>query len=245
MIKRRVLVGLGACGWMPFASRGQAPTGNYILGYLGQGSKARMREPTHDLAVVLAHLKEQGFVEGRNLSVEARFAEGRFEDLSRLAHQLVQTKPQVIVVQNGGQAEAVVRQTKTVPVVALTAGLLEGLPSVKSLAKPGGNLTGMQMHSQGLIGKRLQLLYEAVPRLRRVVVLRAGRSAGGYALYHEATDAAAAKLNIRVRYVRFSNLAELEQRFEEMPRQQDQAVLVWNDPYLSLQIGRASCRERV
>ena len=92
MIKRRVLVGLGACGWMPFASRGQAPTGNYILGYLGQGSKARMREPTHDLAVVLAHLKEQGFVEGRNLSVEARFAEGRFEDLSRLAHQLVQTK---------------------------------------------------------------------------------------------------------------------------------------------------------
>jgi putative ABC transport system substrate-binding protein len=92
----------------------------------------------------------------------------------------------------------------------------------------------MQLHSPDVIGKRLQLLSEVVPGLRRVAVLR-GVPWGdpGLLLYRDATDAAAAKLHIRARYVQFEKPADLDRLFAEMARERDQALLVWANPHLN------------
>ena len=225
---------VGAIGAVALAAWGQPMPGSHTISYLDQGPRARMDVATHPLAVLRAQLRLLGYVEGQNLTIDTRFAEGRPEDLSELARQLVMAKPQVIVVQSAGLAEAVLKHTQTLPVVALAAGQLEAEPSVKSLARPGGNLTGMQLHSPDLIGKRLQLLQAVVPGLRRVAVLRGVPFDGpGLALYRDANEAAAAKLGIRARYVQFNTAADLRRLFDDMVRERDQAVLVWGNPHLN------------
>ena len=206
----------------------------YTIGYLGQGSRASSLGPGEPLSSLLRHLRNAGYVEGANLKVESRFAEDRPERLASLAEELVRVNPQVIVVASAGLAEVVLRYTATIPVVALSAGQLEAEPRVGSLAKPGGNLTGMQLHSPELIGKRLQLLNDVVPGLRRVAVLRGVPFEGpGFDLYRDANDAAAARLGIRTRYVQFEKPDELPKLFEDMAKQGDQALLVWGNPHLN------------
>jgi putative ABC transport system substrate-binding protein len=205
----------------------------YTIGYLGQGPRAEL-DPGQPLPRLLRNLRDAGYVEGVNLRVESRFAEDRPEKLAPLAAELVRASPQVIVVASAGLAEVVLRYTSTIPVVALQAGQLEAEPRVRSLAKPGGNLTGMQLHSPELIGKRLQLLAEVVPGLRRVAALRGVPFEGpAFELYRDSTDAAAARLGIRARYVQFAQPGELPGLFEEMPKQGDQALLVWGNPHLN------------
>ena len=147
---------------------------------------------------------------------------------------LVQAKPELIAVPSAGLAHVVLEHTQTIPVVALSAGELQAEPSVRSLAKPGGNLTGMQLFSPETMGKRLQLLQEIVPGLRRVAVLRGVPwTRPGYELYRDATATAAAKLGIRVRFLQFETIDDLTRLFDEMVREQDQALLVWGNPHLN------------
>jgi ABC-type uncharacterized transport system substrate-binding protein len=235
-MNRRAFLGTFVGGLLgaPISVEAQQAPRSYVIGYLGQGSKSEELSPTAPLPTLLKNLRDLGYVEGKNLTVDARLAERRPEDLSMLAAQLVKANPHVIVVVSVGLARAVLEHTKTVPVVALQAGELEAEPNVRSLTKPGGNLTGMQLHSPELIGKRLQLLHEVVPGVRRVAVLRGVPFEGpGFVLYRDATDAAAAKLGIRARYVQFEKPADLDRLFEEMVRERDQALLVWGNPHLN------------
>lgn len=212
----------------------QQPPRPHVLGYLGPGRKSEARTPGNALPTLLGNLRALGYVEGQNLVVEARFAEGHPEELSARAAELVAANPRVIAVLSAGIAEVVLAHTTTIPVVALQAGQLEAEPSVSSLAKPGGNLTGIQIHSAETIGKRLQLLREAVPGLQRVAVLRGVPFGGpGFELYRDANDAAAARLGIRARYVQFEKSADLDRLFEQMMQERDQALLVWGNPHLN------------
>ena len=236
MIDRRTFVGTlaGTLLAAPLRTEAQQAEKVYTIGYLGQASKSDAMAPGAPFATLLKNLRDLGYVEGRNLRVESRFAEGRPEDLSALAAQLVRANPRVIAVVSAGLAEIVLQHTRTIPIVALLAGQLEAEESVKSLAKPGGNLTGMQLHSPELIGKRLQLLQEVVPGLRRVAVLRGVPFEGpGFALYRDATDAVAAKLGIRPRYIQFEKPGDLDRLFEEMATERDQALVVWGNPHLN------------
>ena len=236
MMDRRAFLGalLGGLLGEAISVEAQQAARPYVIGYLGQGSRSRALAPGEPLPTLLNNLRALGYIEGQNFVVEARFAEGRPEDLSVLAAQLVSAKPRVIAVVSAGIAEVVLTRTRTIPVVALQAGQLEAEPNVRSLAKPGGNLTGMQLHSPELIGKRLQLLREVVPDLRRVAVLRGIPFEGpGFVLYRDANDAAAAKLGIQARYFQFEKQADLERLFEEMARERDQALLVWGNPHLN------------
>ena len=234
-VARRAWIVAGLLLAVPAGVRAQPARGSYTLGYLSQGRQTRPRNPSGPLAILLDALNELGYVEGRNLRVDARYAEGRPETLSSLARQLVQARPDVIAVASTGIARAVLEHTSSVPVVALSAGALEAQPEVASLSRPGGNLTGMQIHSPELIAKRLQLLSDVVPGLRRVAVLRGAPFEGpGYMLYREANELAAARLGIRARYVQFTTSAELEPLFAEMAAQRDQALLVWGNPHLNL-----------
>jgi putative ABC transport system substrate-binding protein len=236
VIDRRAFVAsvVGTLLATPWAAQAQVPGRVYRIGYLGQGSKASDLADGGTLERLLRNLRALGYVEGTNLIVESRFADGRPEGLGKLAAQLVQAKPEVIAVASVGLARAVLEHTKTIPVVALNAGELQAEPAVHSLAKPGGNLTGMQVFSPETMGKRLQLLQEVVPGLRRVAVLRGIPWGGpGLALYRDATAEAAARLGIRVRFVEFETINDLNRRFEEMVREQDQALLIWSNPHLN------------
>lgn len=205
----------------------------YRIGFLTQMKQRDDFADGAGLATLTRNLRDLGYVTGQNLIVESRYAEGRIEDLSVLARELVDAKPDVIVVPTAGIAEIVLQRTKAIPVVALAAGVLEQFPEVRTLAKPGGNLTGMQLYSPESMGKRLQLLQEVVPGLRRVAVVRGVPFGGpGLELYRSATDAAAATLGIRVRYVQFETLEDLNRLFDEMDREHDQALLVWGNPHI-------------
>ena len=236
MTDRRTFIAsvAGALLAAPWAANAQVAGRVYRIGYLGQGSKTSDLADGGTLERLLRNLRALGYVEGTNLIVESRFADGHPEVLGKLAAQLVQAKPELIAVASAGLAEIVLEHTKTIPVVALNAGQLQAEPSVQSLARPGGNLTGMQIFSPEMIGKRLQLLNEAVPGLRRVAALRGVPFTGpGYELYRDATATAAAKLGIRVRFVQFETINDLNKRFDEMVSERDEALLIWSNPHLN------------
>jgi putative ABC transport system substrate-binding protein len=129
--------------------------------------------PTGDpnLAAFVAGLRDLGYVEGRNLALEYRSAEGRPERVRELAHQVASLKPDVIVVLGGDMVPFVKDATSTIPVVMLTSQDPVETGVVASFARPGGNLTGVAFVSSETAGKRLQFLKEAVPSLTRVAVL--------------------------------------------------------------------------
>jgi putative ABC transport system substrate-binding protein len=235
MNRRAFIAGVaGTLLAVPCSIEAQVAGRVYRIGFLGQGSKSSELADGSDLPTLLQNLRRLGYIEGTNLTIEVRFAGGRPEVLAALAAELVHAKPDLIAVPSAGLAEIVLEHTKTIPVVALGAGQLQAEPSVQSLAKPGGNLTGMQIFSPETMGKRLQLLQEVVPGLRRVVVLRGVPFEGpGYELYRDATAGAAAKLGIRVRFVQFETIDDLNRLFDEMVREQDQGLLVWSNPHLN------------
>jgi len=135
-----------------------------------------------------------------------------------------------IVLVGGARAAMVQQVTRTIPIVTLAAGDLVGSGIVPSLTRPGGNITGMQSYAPEIMGKRLQMLQELNPSLSRVAVLRRySWHPGILAAYRQATDDAAQKLRIKVRYVRFDNADELPGVFAEMRRERDGAVMIWED----------------
>jgi putative ABC transport system substrate-binding protein len=230
-MKRRALL-LGPSGAFA-APRAQPAAALPTLGFLGAERSSTARGPDWPLGAMLRHLAAAGWVEGRDLNVDAVFAEDRPEALSPLARQLVQRRPKVIAVPNAGVAGAVLAHTTTIPVVAMAAGQLQAEPQVESLRRPGRNLTGMQLHSPEVIGKRLQLLQELLPGLKRVAVLRSVPFGGpGFALYRDANDAAGAQLGIRSRYLQFQRAAELDPLFAGIATQ-DQGALSWGNAHLN------------
>jgi len=139
------------------------------IGYLGNSS------PPLESNVVEAFregLRQLGYVEGRNLILKYEWAEGQQEQFPALARELVRLKPDIIVTAGTPGTLAAKQATQSIPIVVASAGDLVAAGLVSSLAKPGGNLTGLSVLAPELEGKRLELLKEAVPRLSRVAVLR-------------------------------------------------------------------------
>jgi putative ABC transport system substrate-binding protein len=139
------------------------------IGYLSSGDKAS--ESTRSEAIRLA-LREIGYIEGQNIAFEYRYAEGKRDRYPELAAELVRLKVDIILVGAEGPIRAAKNATKTIPIVMTGAGadpVRAGL--VESLARPGGNVTGVTNLARELGGKRLELLKEAIPKLVRVAVL--------------------------------------------------------------------------
>ena len=136
------------------------------------GVRCQLRESTRSEAIRLA-LRELGYIEGQNIAIEYRYAEGKRDRFPELAAELVRLKVDIIVVAGGDRViRAAKNATKTIPIVMMGAGsdpVEAGL--VESLARPGGNVTGLTNLTRELGGKRLELLKEAVPKLARVAVL--------------------------------------------------------------------------
>src|SRR3990172_7267513 len=140
------------------------------IGYLSSGDPSG--ESARAEAIRLA-LRERGHIEGQNIAIDYRYAEGKLDRFSELAAELVRLKVDIIVVAGGTTyVRAAKNATKTIPIIMVGSGsdpVEEGL--FESLARPGGNVTGLTLLSRELGGKRLELLKEAVPKLARVAVL--------------------------------------------------------------------------
>src|SRR4249920_2634522 len=117
-------------------------------------------------------LLDLGYVEGKNLEIEHRSAEGNFDRLPALAAELVQLKPDVIVTSSNPAIIALKQATQTIPIVMTVVGDPVGAGFVSSLAHPGGNITGLSNIAEQLSGKRLELLKETKPKIVRIAVLR-------------------------------------------------------------------------
>ena len=164
---RRAFLGTLAGGLLaaPLVAEAQQAAKIARIGYLGRKANS------HLLAAFLQGLRDLGYVEGRNVVIEVRDAEGKFERLPALVAELVALKVDVIVAVATPNALAAKQATKTIPVVftALADPVTSGL--VTSLARPGGNITGVSFLAPEQVGKRLERLKEAVPGVSRVAVL--------------------------------------------------------------------------
>src|SRR6266498_5621701 len=147
----------------------QQPKKVHRIGYLSGIDPAR--ESTRSEAIRLA-LRELGYIEGQNIAIEYRYAEGKVDRFPELVAELVRLKVDIIVAAGGGRVPLAAKNTtKTIPIVMVGVGIdpvEAGL--VESLARPGGNVTGLAILTGELNGKRLELLKEAVPKLARVAV---------------------------------------------------------------------------
>ncbi|MGA7069615.1 MAG: ABC transporter substrate-binding protein, partial [Pseudolabrys sp.] len=161
------LLGGAAVAW-PLAARAQQVGKTPQIGYLGVSSPSL--EP-HYVEAFRQKLRELGHVEGKNIAIEYRWAEGQDDRLPNLASELVRLKPDVIVTTGTPGAVAAMQATKTIPIVMASSADPVGSGLVASLARPGGNVTGFTILGPELEGKRLELLKQAVPGLSRLAVL--------------------------------------------------------------------------
>jgi putative tryptophan/tyrosine transport system substrate-binding protein len=193
--RRKFLAALGgaAAAW-PLAARAQQAGKIYTIGFLTPGSLEELAMVT---AVFPDALRELGWIEGKNVAFERRYAENRPERLPELAAELVRLNVDVIVAIGTLAPLAAKQATTNIPIVMAAAGDPVGTGLVLSLARPGGNVTGMSLMAPDLGGKRLELLKEMLPRLSRVVVL--WNAANPYsALVFKETQAAGRALGIEV-----------------------------------------------
>ena len=208
----------------PDPSHAQPPTRVHRIGYLSYGSP--LPEFAPHLEAFRQGLRELGYVEGQNLVIEYRYAEGRAERLGDLAAELVRLPVEVIVVGGAPGIRAAQHATRTIPIVMGGTGDAVAAGFVASLAHPGGNITGLSDLSTELPGKRLELLKEMVPQSTRIAVLaRLANSPYAETLMANLTAAARA-LGLHLQVLELRSAEELDSAFAAMTREGADALLV-------------------
>jgi putative ABC transport system substrate-binding protein len=192
------------------------------IGYPGPGTPATAAPL---LEAFRQGLRDLGYVEGKTFVLEVRYAEGRFERLPELARELVGLKVDVIVASSDVVIAAVKRETRTIPIVMTPSSDPVGTGFVASLARPGGNVTGLSMASPELSGKRLELLREAAPGLSRVAVLWNPDVRGNLFDYKEMENAARS-LRLELQSVEVSRAEDFDRAFSAVTNQRAQALVL-------------------
>jgi len=170
-------------------------------------------------------LRELGYIEGKNFVLEARYGDGRTERLAELARELVRLRADVIVTSTDVATAAVRRQTRTIPIVMALSTDPVGTGFVASLARPGGNVTGLSAITAELGGKRLELLKEAIPALSRVAFLW-NPDVRGAVLDYKETEARARSLRLELTSVEVSTAEDLDRAFATLTSERVQAFIV-------------------
>jgi putative ABC transport system substrate-binding protein len=210
----------------------QAPSGRWRLGFLGttssQGAVTAAR-----VEALRAGLRELGYIEGKNITMEFRWAEGNFETLPGLAEDLVRSKVDVLITSSTLGALAAKKATQTIPIVLATVGdpVVTGI--VTNLARPGGNITGSAIFSTDEVAKRLELLKDVFPDIRRVGVLANLASPLWTKSGIPLLEKAAAKLAVELQVVDVRAAVALEGAFSTLVKHRADAVLIVEDPLLT------------
>jgi putative ABC transport system substrate-binding protein len=199
------------------------------IGILSPSAPSEASRSPSDLAVLFKAfregLRDLGYVEGQNVRIESRWAEGNYARLPGLAADLVRLKVDVIVTYGTPASEAAKRATAAIPIVmaAIIDPVASGL--VTSLARPGGNVTGQSMMSSDLVEKQLEILKEVVPKISRVALLHNPANPGNEPQVKHAQDAARA-LGVRLQLLGAKDPGEIDSAFALMTAEQAVIVLV-------------------
>jgi putative tryptophan/tyrosine transport system substrate-binding protein len=219
----------------PLAAGAQLATKVPRVGFLITGSSQGV-QPLLD--AFRQGLRELGYVEGQSIAIEYRWAEGKYERLSDLAAELVRLKLDVIVAVATPAVQAAKQATKAIPIVMLSVGDPVASGFVASVARPGGNITGLANIAPDLVGKQLQLLREVVPTFSLVAVLWNPANPSNASQLREAETAARA-LGVRVQPLEAQGPSDIDRAFAAMTRERAGALLVLSDSMLIVQ------RERI
>ncbi len=207
----------------PLASEAQQAGRMYRIGYLLDG-RPPDQTPSPPLRALEETLRDLGYVEGRNLVFERRFASLKYDRLPDLAAELVRLKLDVIVTGGNPAIAALKRATTTVPIVMLWADDPVGAGLVTSLARPGGNITGSSLTAgPEFSAKQLEILNEVVPKLSRVAILRQTGRSGAYTA---AFESAARKLGLTILFTDVRTPNDIEGAFATLTRSRPGALLV-------------------
>jgi len=234
---RRALL-IAAAAWPALAWAGavhaQAPAKVPRIGLLSSFSPSR---------AALWHqafrlgLRDLGWVEGRNVSIEYRYAEGRNDRVPELAADLVRLKVDVIVASNLTDTLAAQKATRAIPIVMASASDPVAGGLVKSLARPGGNVTGMSQLTLEMAGKRLELLKEMIPKLSRVAVLWNPQGTGATLTWKE-IQLPARQLGLQLHSLEVRSPDDFAQAFEDAAKARAGALLIAGDPVTVENLGR-------
>jgi putative ABC transport system substrate-binding protein len=235
MDRRDTVLALLALGVAPLATEAQQAAKVARIGYLGDTPAAS----PHLREAFLQGVRDLGYVEGRNVVIEYRYAEGKRERLPALAAELVARKVDVIVAPNTPQALAAKQATRTLPIVFTVAADPVASGLVTSLARPGGNVTGLSILAPELIGKCLEQLTQAVPGVSRVAVLWQPGAVGERTEKDmlKGAGVAARALGVRLQFVEARGPENFDSAFSEMTRARAGALTVLGTPMFSTERG--------
>ena len=209
----------------------QQPKKISLIGYLSNSNP--VTESARAERIRLA-LRELGYIEGQNIAIEYRYAEGKRDRLPELAAELVRLKVDIIVVAGGGTwVRAAKNATKTIPIVMMGGGtdpVVAGL--VESLARPGGNVTGSTNLSGHLGGKRLELLKEAVPKVARVAVLYQSNNARNTFEFKEVLPVSARALRMTIQRREVREADDFERVFAAINKERPDGIYVPGGPLM-------------
>ena len=224
MRRREFIAGLAVSGvaW-PLAARAQQT----LIGFLHSGSP---REWTHAVAAFQASLKEAGYGDGQNVTIEYRWANDQYDRLPNLAADLVARRPSLILAGGGSlSALAAKRATSAIPIVIAIGADPVRMGLAASLNRPGGNVTGVTFLLNALVAKRLELLRELVPTARLIGIIADPVNPNAENDLRETEDAARA-LGLHTFVARARSEADIEAAFEALSRQRPDALILLPDP---------------
>ncbi len=226
-LKRRdfiTLLGGAAVAW-PLGARAQQPGKLPTIGFLGATTPSAMGQWA---AAFMQRLRELGWIEGRTIAIEVRWAEGRTERLIEIATEFVRIKVDVIVTHSAAPVFAAMQATSVIPIVFAVANDPLGSGLVASLARPGGNVTGLSNQATDLAGKRLELLREVLPGLRRPAIM-ANVDAPAAVLEMGEVQAAARALGVEAVTLEIRRAEDIAPAFDALKGRAD-ALFVCADP---------------
>jgi putative tryptophan/tyrosine transport system substrate-binding protein len=224
MNRREFITLIGSAAAWPLGARAQQPA-MPVIGFLHPSSPE-----TYRLRALRQGLKEAGFVEGENVAIEYRWADGHYDRMPALASELIGRRVAVIVTGSSG-ALAVKAATTTIPIVFIASEDPVKLGLVPSLARPGGNLTGINFFSAELTAKRLELLRELVPTASRVAVLVNPTNAITSGVTLKNLDAAARAIGVQTKVLNASTIREIDAAFATLVSERPDALFVVNEPF--------------
>jgi putative tryptophan/tyrosine transport system substrate-binding protein len=229
-MKRREFISLvgGAAAW-PLAARAEQQTWP-VIGLLDPRSPDAMADR---LRAFRQGLKETGHVEGENVAIEYRWAEGQYDRLPALAAELVRRQVAVIVATPTMSVLAAKSATATIPIVFTVGDDPVKLGLVSSLARPGGNLTGVNFFGAEVVSKRLELLRELVPRIGRLAVLVNPSNATISETTVREVEVAARGMGVQVQVFNAGSSREIDDAFANLVRERSDAVFVSGDAFLT------------
>jgi putative ABC transport system substrate-binding protein len=226
-MKARIIFSTFALGALLFAlsvpAEAQQPGKVPRIGLLAGGSLASSAPLVEAFR---QGLRELGYVEGKNLIIEERYAEGQLERYPALAAELVRLKMDIIVCSGRPSTQAARQATSTIPIVMAAVGNPIGSGFVASLARPGGNVTGLTTIRKDLTGKRLELLTEAAPKISRVAVLWGPPAASNF----KETEVVAGSLGLELQSLEVRNSGDLEGAFRAATKERAQALVALRNP---------------